>query len=45
MDSIGAILLHDRKAIAFFNENLSGVTLNYPKYDKDLYALVRTLET
>jgi hypothetical protein len=31
--------------IAYFNEKINGVTLNYPTYDKDLYALVRNLET
>jgi hypothetical protein len=29
----------------YFNEKLSGATLNYPTYDKELYALVRALET
>jgi len=26
-------------------KNLNGATLNYPIYDKDLYALVRSLQT
>lgn len=42
---IGAILMQDRRPIAYFSEKLSGATLNYPTYDKELYALVRALET
>ncbi|KAH9698112.1 Endonuclease [Citrus sinensis] len=36
---IGAVL------IAYFSEKLSGAALNYPTYDKEMYALVRALET
>ena len=42
---IGAVLMQDRRPIAFFSEKLSGAALNYPTYDKELYALVRSLET
>jgi len=42
---IGVVLMQDRRPIAYFSEKLSGVTLNYPTYDKELYALVRALET
>jgi hypothetical protein len=42
---IGAILMLDKRPIAFFNEKLSGAALNYPFYDRELYALVRALET
>uniref|UniRef100_A0A2N9F1V6 Reverse transcriptase domain-containing protein n=1 Tax=Fagus sylvatica TaxID=28930 RepID=A0A2N9F1V6_FAGSY len=42
---IGSILMQDRRPIAFFSEKLSGVSLKYPTYDKELYALVRALET
>uniref|UniRef100_A0A2N9FMT4 Integrase catalytic domain-containing protein n=1 Tax=Fagus sylvatica TaxID=28930 RepID=A0A2N9FMT4_FAGSY len=42
---IGAILMQDRRPIAFFSEKLSGASLKYPTYDKELYALVRALET
>ena len=31
--------------IAYFSEKLNGVTLNYPTYDKELYASVRALQT
>lgn len=33
------------RPVAYFGEKLSGATLNYPTYDKELYALVRSLET
>jgi hypothetical protein len=39
---IGAILMQDRQPIAFFSEKLSGTALNFPTYDKELYALVRS---
>lgn len=31
--------------IAYFSEKLSGATLNYSTYDRELYALVRGLTT
>uniref|UniRef100_A0A2N9J8I8 Reverse transcriptase domain-containing protein n=1 Tax=Fagus sylvatica TaxID=28930 RepID=A0A2N9J8I8_FAGSY len=42
---IGAVLMQDRRPIAFFSEKLSGTSLKYPTYDKELYAFVRALET
>uniref|UniRef100_A0A2N9G9G1 Reverse transcriptase n=1 Tax=Fagus sylvatica TaxID=28930 RepID=A0A2N9G9G1_FAGSY len=42
---IGVVLMQDRRPIAFFSEKLSGASLKYPTYDKELYALVRALET
>ena len=42
---IGGVLLQDRKPIAYFSEKLSGAELNYPTYDKELYALIRVLKT
>ena len=42
---IGAVLMQDRRPIAYCSKKLSGATLNYPTYDKELYALVRALET
>lgn len=35
----------DRKPIAYFNEKLSGAEVNYPTYDKELFALIRVLKT
>jgi len=37
---IGAVLIQDKRPIMFFSEKLNGVALNYPPYDKGLYALV-----
>jgi hypothetical protein len=37
---IGAVLMQDWRLIVFFSKKLSGATLNYPTYDKELYALV-----
>jgi hypothetical protein len=42
---IGGVLLQEGKPIAYFSEKLSGPWLNYSTYDKELYALVRILET
>ena len=41
---IGAVLMQDSKPIAYFSEKLNGAALNYSTYDKELYALKRTLE-
>ena len=42
---IGVVLLQGGHPIAYFSEKLHGATLNYPTYDKELYALVRALKT
>ena len=42
---IEIVLMQDKRPIAYFNEKFNGATLNYPIYDKELYASVRTLET
>ena len=42
---LGGVLLQDGKPVAYFSEKLSGPSLNYSTYDKELLALVRTLET
>jgi len=42
---IEVVLMQDRRPIVYFSEKLNGSPLNYPRYDKELYALVRTLET
>ncbi|KAH9698005.1 hypothetical protein KPL71_023835 [Citrus sinensis] len=43
--SIGAVLMQEGRPIAYFSEKLSGAALNYHTYDKEMYALVRALET
>ncbi|KAL5752228.1 hypothetical protein ACOSQ2_022735 [Xanthoceras sorbifolium] len=42
---MGAVLMQEGRPIAFFSEKISGAALNYPTYDKEMYALVRALET
>ncbi|XP_052483244.1 uncharacterized protein LOC105786844 [Gossypium raimondii] len=42
---IGAVLMQDGRPIAYFSEKLNGDVLNYPTYDKELYSLIRALET
>uniref|UniRef100_A0A7N2MS55 Reverse transcriptase n=1 Tax=Quercus lobata TaxID=97700 RepID=A0A7N2MS55_QUELO len=42
---IGAVLMQEKRPIAYFSEKLNGAVLNYPTYDKEIYALVRALET
>ncbi|XP_039030561.1 uncharacterized protein LOC120165033 [Hibiscus syriacus] len=42
---IGAVLSQEKRPITYFSEKLSGATLNCPVYDKEMYALVRALET
>ncbi|OMO90520.1 reverse transcriptase [Corchorus capsularis] len=42
---IGAVLMQGGKPVTYFSEKLNGAALNYPTYDKELYALVRALQT
>ncbi|XP_040953670.1 uncharacterized protein, partial [Gossypium hirsutum] len=42
---IRAVLMQDGRPIAYFSEKLNGAVLNYPTYDKELYSLIRALET
>jgi hypothetical protein len=42
---LGGVLLQEGKPVAYFSEKLSGAHLNYSTYDKERYALVRTLQT
>ena len=43
--SIGAVLMQERKPIAYFSEKLNGAALKYPTYVNELYTLVRALQT
>jgi len=38
---LGGVLLQEGKPVAYFSEKLSGASLNYSTYDKELYALVQ----
>ncbi|XP_042380250.1 uncharacterized protein LOC121972668 [Zingiber officinale] len=42
---IGAVLMQEMRLIAYLSEKLTGETLNYFTYDKEMHALVRALET
>ncbi|XP_039014624.1 uncharacterized protein LOC120144671, partial [Hibiscus syriacus] len=42
---IGAVLTQEGRPVAYFSEKLSGASLNYPIYDKEMYSLIRALET
>jgi hypothetical protein len=37
--------MQDRRPIAYFSKKLNGAALNYPTYDKELYVLIKTLDT
>jgi hypothetical protein len=41
---VGAVLMQEGRPVAYFREKLSGAALNYPTYDKEMYALERALE-
>ncbi|XP_022869131.1 uncharacterized protein LOC111388607 [Olea europaea var. sylvestris] len=40
VNGIGAVLMRDRRPIAYFSEKLSGTTFNYPTYDKEYAELL-----
>jgi hypothetical protein len=42
---IEGVLIQGGKPVAFFSEKLHDPLLNYSRYDKELYALVRVLQT
>jgi hypothetical protein len=42
--AMGAVLLQHGKPICFHFETFNGVVINYPTYDKKLYALVQSVE-
>ena len=37
---LGGVMLQEGKHVAYFSEKLSGPSLNYSTYDKELLALV-----
>ena len=41
---IGAVLIQNKRPIAYFSEKLGGARLNYCTYDKEFYAIVRALD-
>lgn len=41
---MGSILVQEGKPIFYHYENISGAILNYPTYDKEMYALVQAIK-
>ncbi|XP_074278650.1 uncharacterized protein LOC141602245 [Silene latifolia] len=41
---IGAVLVQDKRPVAYFSEKLGGARLNYSTYDKEFYAIVRAFD-
>jgi hypothetical protein len=41
--AMGAILMQYRKPICYHYETFNQVVVNYPTYDKELYALVQSI--
>jgi hypothetical protein len=41
---MGAVLLQHGKPICFHSETFNGAVINYPTYDKELYALVQSVK-
>ena len=44
LNGIGGVLIQQGRPIAYFSEKLDGARLNYPIYDKELFALIQVLE-
>ena len=42
---IWVVLLQEGHPIAYFTKKLKGANLNYSTYDKEMYALIRALQT
>ena len=42
---IGGVLLQNRRPIAYFSKKLGPAELKYSTYDKELFALFRSLQT
>jgi hypothetical protein len=43
-DAMGAVLLQHGKPICFHSETFNGAVINYPTYDKELYALMQSVK-
>ena len=41
---IGSVLMQCNRPIAYFSERFNRAQMNYPIYDKELYAIIRALE-
>ena len=43
-DAVGAVLMQHKKPIYYHYETLSKTIINYPTYEKELYALVQSVK-
>jgi hypothetical protein len=41
---MGEVLLQHGNIICFHSETFNGAVINYPTYDKELYALVKSVK-
>ena len=42
--TMGAVLMQNGKPICFHSETFNGLVIEYPTYDKELYALVQSVK-
>jgi hypothetical protein len=42
--AMGAVLIQHRKPICYHSDTLTTIVINYPTYDKELYALVQSVK-
>eukprot|EP00253_Pinus_taeda_P013107 PITA_13107 len=42
--AMGAVLMQQKKSICYHSEKFSQAVINYPTYDKELYALVQSVK-
>ena len=43
--ALGAVLMQGGRLVCYHNEVFHGAVLNYPTYDKELYAMVQAVKT
>lgn len=44
MPAVGAILMQQKKLICYHSKKFSQALINYPTYDKELYALAQSVK-
>ena len=42
--AMGAVLMQKRKPICFHSETFTSIVINYPTYEKELFALVQSVK-
>jgi hypothetical protein len=43
-NSMGAVMMQEGRPICYHSKYFHGVVINYPNYDKDIYALVQDVK-